>query len=467
MRRRSSKSIVTATTVVAVSASFALYIAHQGNLLQLVMPVSTALIGGMLLREKPAAYIRLVFWSWFLSAFVRRVVDDRCGFVDQNLIIATPMLVSGISVLGLWDRRSTLFKSKELMPFILCLAGFFYGFCVHLLLKPSPKLAYAVLQWASPICFGLYLALYPERALLYRKVVTSTLLQGLLGLGLYGLYQFFVMPSWDVYWLTNVMVASDATSFGRAEPGQLRVWSTLNAPGIFAVVLVTGMVLLFFYKSRWKVLAMLLATVNLGLTLIRTEWIGLVLALALLVFSLDRRQLFRYALTLVLFCACLPVLTFIPAIDKVVNERIETFKDPSSDTSYQDRREASEQATRMLLANPLGTEHLSESKVDNGFLDMLLSLGLPGGLAYLSGVIWLLLSPSRYRRCHSPFLKSCHARAFALIVTLLSGNILIELPGALLWICLALYATGEPTQAELGIETQSTSSTLNRSLDYA
>ena len=36
-----------------------------------------------------------------------------------------------------------------------------------------------------------------------------------------------------------------AEAFGRPEPFQIRVWSTLNSPGVFGNILVAGLLLLF------------------------------------------------------------------------------------------------------------------------------------------------------------------------------------------------------------------------------
>ena len=421
----------------------ALFAAKQGKLLQLVIPLGFCSFALLLLRSRPGAYLKLSLWTWFLMPLVRRLVDDRCGFSDQSLILATPMLVSAMTIFDIWPFRRTAVRPEQLVPFFLCFGGVLFGVSINLLLEPSVRVAYVGMQWFVPVLFGFYLCCHEDRSELYQRVISFTLLHALPLLTLYGLFQFIVMPPWDVYWLNNVMDASGANTFGRAEPGMLRVWSTVNAPGTFALMLVAGMILLSFKPSRLKIPILLLAIVNLGLSLVRTAWIALAVALVCLAFAVKLKTLYKGLAVLVVLLCFAPLLAFIPRVSDAMGERLATFNNPTQDVSYQDRREVYQEAIGEIVKSPFGNGHMSQLPIDSGILEMLLSLGWPGTLAYLAGPVLILGSPFVYRRRTGTFIRSCYAAAVALISVLFSGNSLIDLPGILLWICLGLYWSGE------------------------
>jgi hypothetical protein len=431
-------------TILAIFLSLvaaALYLGKQGRLLQMIIPLGCACVATLLIRVNSVAYIRLTLWSLLLAPLVRRLVDDRCGFTDHSLILATPVLLFAVALVGIWKSRANLFK-PHILPMFLCLGALGYGLCISSILQPSAKLIYVAPQWATPIFFAIYLCCVPEKYELHRKAIASTFLIAGAVLGIYGLYQFYVIPPWDSYWLKNVMESHDATSFGRAASGQVRIWSTVNAPGPFANILVTVIVIWCFQKAAWKIPILLLALLDLSLTLIRTEWLDLALALALLLLSINYRKLHRYIISLVLLICCAPVAIYIPGVRDVVRDRISSFQNPKDDTSYLDRKDLLTKGIKIVLKNPLGTAHLAGASVDSGLLDLFLALGWPGGIAYLGGLSLILLNVSVYRRCNDLFLRSCHARAFGLTATFVSGSIFFEMPGAILWLCLGLYVAG-------------------------
>ena len=456
---------IVAFLVIFVAAVLGLYIAHQGRLLELLLPVGSLVLGYLLITHRPAAYTSYTLWTWFLTPLLRRLVDYRCGFVDKSLILAAPPLVTMLVVLALWRERPRDLWTRRALPFFLCLGGVAYGLCIAFILQPSVRLGYQALQWVCPIVFGMYVTFLPKKAQIEPRQIAKQLLIAAGVLSLYGIYQFYVMPAWDVTWLQNEMVLNDQTSFGRAEPGMLRVWSTVNSPGPFAVLLVTGIVLWALQKNRWKLPVILISLLALGLTLIRTEWLDLGIAYGLLLFSIDFQKVHKYVLGLFLVACCLPLFTYLPGINKIVADRIASFQNPD-DISYQDRAAFLKQGTRRVLENPLGTANIAEGRLDNGFIDLFLSLGWPGGIAYLSGICLILLNPVLFRRSRDPFLRGCHARAFGLICTLASGNILVEMPGLLLWICLASYLSGLPQVVE-AVQSETKSKPLGRLLQEA
>ncbi len=452
--RRFRPSLVNPLAIGLTLAVLVLDILRQGRPIQLVLAFGCVILALMLVRERPSTYIRFVLWSWCLAPFIRRLVDYRCGFSDQSLILAIPVLITTSSLYGLWPNQKISAGVRQLLPFLICLGAVFYGAATTVLLHPSVKFVYVALGWASPILFGLYLCAYPERLELHRRIILSTLLQALLLLGVYGLFQYIVMPPWDVYWLTNVMDVSGVNAFGRAEPGMLRVWSTFNAPGTFAIVLFSSLILLSSKANRRNTLAFILAVINLGLTLQRTAWIGLGIALFLLLFSANLKSLSKYLTVGILLLGSLPLLNFIPGASDLFHERIQSFTDPKGDESYIVRQEEFQTSLSEVLKSPLGAGQMSEPTMDGGIFEMLLSLGWPGTIAYLLALGVMLGNPYVFRRCKDTFLKSCQAVSVALVVLLLSGNTLVALPGLILWICIALYWSGTRLDGACGLTPQ-------------
>jgi hypothetical protein len=417
------------------------YTARQGSVLQVGIPLWATGVA-FAVRKKPRAYLQWTIWTWLLIPFVRRVVDLRCGFTNQSLVLLTPLPVTLVCISELWQRRSKIFPSRSLLPFLLCLYAGLFGGVLSLILAPGVRVVYALAQWETPILFGLYLAAYSERFELYRAVFQRTCVTALLVLGSYGIFQFVVMPRWDIFWLENIIETADQLTFGRPEPGMLRVWSTVNSPGHFATLCFVAIIIVLLFRSKWKIPAILLGIVNLGLTLIRSSWGGFAVSLFLLLFTIRRKSLAGILAIGVIAGCCVPLLTLIPGMSDTVSERLKTFTDIKSDVSYNDRKETYEKTLGVVLSNPLGTGHMGGDLIDSGILNLCLCLGWPGAIVYLASVLVLIGNPSTFRRCQDEFSRSCQAAAFGVFFLLLSGNSLIELPGLLLWTCIALYRVG-------------------------
>jgi hypothetical protein len=417
------------------------YAARQGKILQIGIPLWATGVA-ISVRKKPRIYLQWTIWTWLLIAFLRRIIDLRCGFANQSLVLLTPLPVTLVCLSELWPRRSKIFESKSLLPFVLCLYAGLFGGVVSLMMAPSARAVYALIEWEIPILFGLYLAAYSERFELYRAVFQQTFLAALLLLGSYGIFQFVVMPRWDVFWLENIIEVADQLTFGRPEPGMLRVWSTVNSPGHFATLCFVAIAIVILYRSKWKIPAILLGIVNLGLTLIRTAWGGFAVSLFLLLFTIRRKSLLGILAVGVVAGCCLPLLTLIPGVSDVVSERLKTITNIQADDSYNDRKETYQKTLGTVLSNPLGTGHMGGELIDSGILDLCLCLGWPGALVYVGSVLALLANPRSFRLGKDDFSRSCQAAAVGVLFLLPSGNSLIELPGLLLWACTALYRVG-------------------------
>src|SRR5512142_1223158 len=87
--------------VLSCMALLALFYAGKGSLLRIAVPMAASLIGLSLYFRRPAAYLSFALWCWLLTPVLRRIIDLRMWFADQNLVLLTPFLVSGIAILNL------------------------------------------------------------------------------------------------------------------------------------------------------------------------------------------------------------------------------------------------------------------------------------------------------------------------------------------------------------------------------
>ncbi|MGH9550674.1 MAG: hypothetical protein ACRD3W_14940, partial [Terriglobales bacterium] len=222
--------IVAASCVTVVAT---LWFAGSGHLVRPALPAVATLFGLFLYLRRPILYVQYALWVWFLAPLARRVVDLRFGWMESNVVLLAPLLVSGIAGLTLLRKRGHLAGDIP-AAFVLCGTAILYGFVVGAFLRPSVETAYSFLNWLCPMLFGLHLYLNWPEYRQYREAISRSFLWAVLIVGVYGVYQYLSPPAWDCYWLENIRVGSPGSSFGAPEPLMVRVWSTINAPGPFA-----------------------------------------------------------------------------------------------------------------------------------------------------------------------------------------------------------------------------------------
>ena len=137
-----------ATTVV-------LLILLGGSFGRYLIPMAATVTAYLLYRRAPATYVSFVWWLWFLSCFLRRIVDYRNGFAESNPIVAAPFLASLVCMPALLQRTET-WKLRGSFPFVLAFASALYGLGVGFLCIPKKILLMSALGWFSPLVFGFF-----------------------------------------------------------------------------------------------------------------------------------------------------------------------------------------------------------------------------------------------------------------------------------------------------------------------
>ena len=419
----------------------ALFLSGKGSLLRVAIPSAAFLVALRLYFRRPGGYLEFTLWTWLLTPLVRRVVDWRVGFADQNLILIAPLLVSGISILDLRARQAL--KRIRIAPFILCGSAIAYGFVVGMAMHPSAEVIYSLVNWLSPLLLGLHVYMNWEDVETNVAVIQRVALWGLFAISAYGIYQFFKPPAWDTMWLENLPGGLESSTFGRPESQQIRVWSTLNAPGPFATVSVALLFLLIPRRSRLKLPTLAAGLYAIMLSLVRTAWLTGAVGMLWFAMRSNRRLLMKVVFFL---AAILIAVTFlanssvqIPALQ----DRIKTLGDLKNDESVKDRTRLYANLTGELLELPVGVglnnaDFYHGYPLDSGPIRMLLNLGWLGTLLYFIGVGQIAYALLFRTGIRSPVLNASGTVVITFLLQLFSGLVFISSSGAFFWLAAGL-----------------------------
>lgn len=436
------------------------------NALRFAFPALAALTAIVLFRQSRTVYIQFCFWLWFLSPLVRRLVDFRTEFVATSPLLLAPFFAASISGVVLFRNLRTLAQRQNAgaIPFACALGGIAFGTLYGLTRYAPADVARGVVNWIAPLLFAFFLYQeslgQPDRYLRFRAAVTRTLIGGTLALGIYGIFQFFLLLPWDEAWMSGLK----NYAFGQPQRLEVRVFSTMNAPATFASYLMAGLLLVFAVLTesdaheprRQRLVAILAAPVGLlalALTTSRSLWLGLVFGILYLAFTLPSRGRVRVVASVLLTLVVAGIATQAPGIKQVVTARLRSFSSGASDISASARISGHTDALAHLASEPLGegmgstdADHATDGSDDrlgphdSTLLELLYALGGPGTLLYAGGLAFGLLRIFFPRRATptDPIAYALRAILFAFFAQSLLTSIMVGVPGFLVWTCLAL-----------------------------
>jgi hypothetical protein len=353
--------------------------------LLILFPVGSLYVGYRALRTDNALFGEFVTWLFFLTPFLRRVVDYETN-AREMIIISTPFLVLLIPLMFVLVRWKKAI-SWESAPFCYAIAAVLYGAFVACAHSQFSSAAAGLIMWIPPITFALFLLLERDRISDVSEGIERAILGGTFVAGIYGLIQYFYIPAWDAAWMRSV----DMDTIGKPEAMEVRVFSTLNSPQILASFLLVGILLAYRLRSRWKYLILLAGIASLVLSAARSAWIGLFAGLMFLAFrgsSAERvRTLFATAGCTLLILVALNV----PELSDTISARFNTFSDLKHDESALDRKETytrvSELLQHSLEGSGLGVDNgMADAQNDSSVVAVLLGLGLPGSLIFATAL---------------------------------------------------------------------------------
>jgi hypothetical protein len=358
-----------------------------------------------------------------------------------------PFLVAGLTFFTLL-RHAPKLQDFPFFPIGLASAGLLYGFGVGVLKVGMFAAAFDLINWIVPVVVAFHLVVHWRDYPRYRRLTQRTFSWGVLVLGVYGLWQYFALPVWDQVWMLNAPMGS----IGIPEPLGVRVFSTLNSPGPFAVVMMAGLLVLLSGGGLQRWFAAVPGYASFLLSLVRSAWGAWLVGLFFLAAHRGRSRPRWLAALAVTGLVVWPLLSFGPIAD-AVDARLQTISTLQQDTSFAARlkfySEFAPQAFTNLVGAGLGSTG-SATKLtmggelgqygdfDSGIMAIPFVLGWPGGLLYAGGLIWFSSSALRGVKQPDLFAAASRGIAAAVLVQLVFGNMATGVSGMVLWYFLGL-----------------------------
>lgn len=421
-------------------------------------PIMAVVLGALLFVYAPGRFVAWVLVLWMLSPFIRRVVDAQNGWNAQNPILLAPMLVSALCAVDL-VRLAPRLTCAMVLPALLALASLTAGVAVGLTESAPMLVFYAGLTWAAPVLLGLHVVLHPERHDVYHRAIRSTLLLGVLALGVYGVLQFVSPPLWDRLW----MIQSQMNSIGTPVPMRVRVFSTLNAPGPLAQFLSASLLILLADRSLWRWPALLAGTTIFLLSLARSAWLGFAVGFVPLITIASRSTrragvaMLAVAVLVISAINLAPLPDALDAMRTTITSRVTSLGDLTMDDSYRARQYLIPAVLADISDNPLGSglgatlvggargnasSRLADQGLylDNGILEIYLVLGWFGGTLFLVGTGLAAFTSFVSARRHGVGYGYV-AAAVALLAQVVGGTIFAGVGGGMFWLATAMAQT--------------------------
>lgn len=412
----------------------------QAGILHFVFPFLCLVVGAFLLWRWKPAYVELVLWLWFISPFIGRMADFQGGWTPNNAVELAPYITTGLSAIPLLASLR-IFGTRRALPYVCALVAILYGLILGLMSLPLFDVLRALLNWVVPIFFGLFIyqnrSQYPE----FKRAIERAFLIGILLAGVYALYQFFRLPDWDRLWMLNVEVKA----FGVIEPLKLRVFSTMNAPTIYAAISFCGLLLLFNMKGKLRLLSAAVGFIGLMLTMSRASWLSVAAGGIFLMICAGMRQRVRLAIAVFVCSLFLAGIWQVPVVHDLLLQRLDSFSDPNQDVSFGARVAGHEVAFRQLAQEPYGegigsteANHNTEGNDeligphDSSILEILYSLGWMGSLIYLLGLAALVFQALRAGN-DDTLVTSSKAILVGFAAQFLLNSVLIGILGFMVW----------------------------------
>jgi len=312
--------------------------------------------------------------------------------------------------------------------------------------------------------FGFFAGIWLIKSTKQIKQVVITLFCSSLLVAVYGIKQFFYPTSIDL----NIINMTTASPISYTALGQMRAFSTLPGPfhlGIYMVMMILLVVLLLHRKEKrfFLISAAALYILTLLVTITRTNWIGLIGALAFYMYllALERkvRLTFRVVLPICILITGATLLSRSHPYFSVVSDYIASIGSITETSHFKGRIEGwRDSELPAILSNPLfgyGTGSALDSFSHRSvyftkftshslYLKYALELGVTGLALYLM-ILYTCMKQGikTYLRLKDTYLKSIAGWILAFIVTVsicgLSGPMLDAYPtNMFFWFMLGL-----------------------------
>ena len=415
-QRDADRAVKTGIGLLLLSTTACVVVALTGKaeMLHALVPVLSVAVGAWFLIFSPAYYVSFVMALWLFIPFLRRILDYKVGqYSEDPFMMTAPFLVSGLAILSLIRHREAL-RHKVFVPFIAVLVAITFGLIVSIGLGSPVEAAKSYLAWAGPVMMGMLTIIHWKEYPTFRRVILSTITYALILTGTYALVQYVVFPPWDKLWF----IGAEMSSIGKPEPMSVRVWSTLNSPGPYAMTTLAAVLVQLGRGNLVSTSASFLGVLGLMLSNVRASWLGLVVGLLFAISRADGQLQKRLIVTVGLIVVVgVPLALKSPLADPIsdrFSDRVETLGSVNEDGSFQARSSLYADAPGMIMKAPLG-KGLGTVSYDSGWITIFIQLGWFGGIVYVVGLLMVFFSALGLRRDTLD-----HFSTFALTSTLVS-----------------------------------------------
>ncbi|MEJ0037831.1 MAG: hypothetical protein WDO68_17450 [Gammaproteobacteria bacterium] len=432
---------------VVLVAPFAAHAVNLAGHLRLIYPAANFLLAIYFYTRRSPWYAAQCLLLFCFAPLVRRLVDEQAGFDASNPVLLTPYLCCVLTVPGVlsawWEKPSRYLA--PVLALLLCIA---YGTTLAMIEGRLFASILDAVKWSIGPLFAAYVFSQRERYPETRRVVETCVIWAGVAAGVYGIAQFIRPASWDVQWVQGVAQLG-MTSLGNPDPFSLRVFSTMNSPGSFAMLVSAGIVLAL--KQRIPLAAPSIAVMAAGLALsqYRTVWAATLLAILMVLVSRPRNVSFAKVLTLLGLAALLGAGAAIPQISESVSHRAASVTDLRSDESFNSRldqyRALVSSDENLIVGEGLAisgaSRRLDQQQrivIDSGVIEIARAFGVLAGTAFLLAMA-LLVAPlfGRAARSHEDVWFD-RAIVVATFVQLPMGSVHIGELGFFAWLFLGL-----------------------------
>ncbi len=401
----------------------------SASLARLLFPVYALLVGAYVLYRRRGCYLSFCVGLLVFAPYLRRVADFHAGFQQTNPILIAPyvaLLPCLPSLLRLiLTPRAPMRSAFVVMTFMFCYAA--------MLAVAGGKLIsafYEPLGWLLPVAACAFVIEHPELQAEIRTSLRWTLILVLPIMTVYGVQQFLAPSDIDRFWMINV----DNASFGKPAPYEVRVFSTMNSPGIAAVFTESAMLFLLG-EGGLAGLVSLAALPLLALTLLRAAWFGFAAGLLLAVVLMPALR--RVQLLALAAAAALGISLFMsspavsPELQSYLLARWDSLFELKNDTSANARLDTYALSIDRMADTPYGEGYGSNAStqqkndvvsIDSGLLEALITYGIIGGITYLLALLSMLFAGFRACLTRGRQLVMCLGAIVSLIVCLPFGS---------------------------------------------
>lgn len=433
--------------IFAIAASFG----GLSSLVNLAYTPLALLLGMYLFGASSPNYLSYCMALWMYTPFIRRLVDYHTGYHEQSVPMLAPFVVSSLCLLSV--RKLLKHRLRpQMIPYLVIFAVILYGFLIGLFQSGPFAAVYAALTWLSPLFLAFHILTHPEDIEANANSVFKTFSLGALLMGVYGLYQFFLLPEWDKYWIANANMGA----IGAAAAASVRLFSTMNSPGVFALFLVACILTAFTRKGMMKTAILAIAITALMLSLVRSAWLCFLIAFMFTLVAMPWNKRMRYIVAIAgVAIVSLPLLLMGPIAGQI-QTRLQSLDNLGQDASFQARSSLystiAQRSVESITGSGLGqtgtASRLADAgnglgSIDSGFIDLFHTFGI---FSFIFLLCMALIVFTAMRRRHSgPKAQLSAAICLSLALQMIFANILYAPMGVLFFTFSSIaIAYGQP-----------------------